>query len=189
MPVKGDIYYQVEKEYDDFGMACFEKYYDAEGSLMASKNGSVSLRRVYAAKNIVDEIYYYGFSDEPILINSGYASLKRERDDRNNVIRESYFGLSGEPIEIGSGYAYVTREWTEKNLQINELRFTLAGQPCPGVCRIEYIYDENGKRTETHYYTADGTETDNKGKPLETTTPEPAATPEPTAAPEESATL
>lgn len=109
---------------------------------------------------------YWDENDRPIEINTGYYAhrLWEEKgvnwfDESDRTIKEIFYDLDGKPMANRFGVYGKRFEYDEKLLIKNEIGLDVNGLDVndkDGVCRIEQLFDSNGKEICRKFYDRDG---------------------------------
>ncbi|MBQ8074344.1 MAG: hypothetical protein IJ231_11345, partial [Clostridia bacterium] len=158
MQVKGNLYYQINRTFDENGNVCVEQYYDAYGNPTPCQGGYDEVRREYDEK-LLTRIAYY-LDGDPVADVNGCAVVKREYDENGLMTREAYYGLHDEAVlHTANGYHRVEKTYLDKNHVLSEAWFDEQGQPVAlkdTYSRIEREFDENLNAVGEKYFGTDG---------------------------------
>lgn len=109
---------------------------------------------------------YWDENDRPIVINSGYYAhrLWKERnvnwfDENDRTTKELYYDLDGNPMADSLGVFGERYEYDDKQLIKSTIYLDDNGNDANsinGICRIESLFDSNGKEIERRFYDSDG---------------------------------
>ncbi|MBR2823409.1 MAG: hypothetical protein IKE24_06975, partial [Clostridia bacterium] len=157
--VKGDLYFQIDREFDEMGNTAVERYLDENGQPMACKAGYEEVRRVYIAKDLAREVTYYS-GGNPQADTNGVSMIIREFDDKGLVIKEAYFGVNREPVAHAKNkYHRIDRTWLDSKHATSEAWFDVNDQPMTlgdTYVRRDREYDEALNVAVEKYFDAAG---------------------------------
>ena len=111
----------VVDDYDVYGNATYEAWYDASGRPYTYPEGYSADRKEYAdVGNDPDNplwaavsTVYLDKGGRPVETEDGYVQIRDDFDTNGNIIREYYLDNSAEPVEREDGYSEVHYEWAD----------------------------------------------------------------------------
>lgn len=111
----------VVNDYDVYGNATYEAWYDASGRPFEYPEGYSADRKEYA--DVGDDpdnplwgavsTVYLDKDGRPVETEDGYVSIRDDFDTNGNIIREYYLDNSADPVELEDGYSEVHYDWAD----------------------------------------------------------------------------
>ena len=154
-------YTQITSIMDNARHVVEERYYAADGSIVACEDGYAIMRKEYDDNGNVVSTAYFDTADQPFLVEKlGYASISMSYDDAGNKIGETYYDTSGTVISLeNKNYAGVRYTYDENKNITSEEFYDTDDNPIfceKGYHRGVYTWDEDKHKLTERYYDTEG---------------------------------
>ena len=81
-----DTYCAIEREYDEYGNVCEQRFYDENGELMLCRNGYAIERDTWRAAKEMTAAAYYGTDGAPICCRADMPDMNRSMTATGTLI-------------------------------------------------------------------------------------------------------
>lgn len=148
-------YAKRSKRYNEQGLVEDIRWYDEDGRLDLSSEGSCHVHYEYNGNGNLEEISHYGLDGRLIYSSNGYAVMKLTYNGAGLQETERYFGVNEEPILGKEGYHEKKYEY-DSRYNIHEIHLIgTMGQPA--LCTDGYAlrileYDNAGNIRSDSYF-------------------------------------
>ena len=132
-------------------------YYNADGSLSATRTGLAALRREYNRDGQLLWEANFDENGDPIAVNGTFAAQVHTYDYAGNETGEKFFDVDGKPVTGSNGYASAAYTCDEQGNITGISYFNAENEPTlvNGAARIEREYDHEHHLTYEAYYGVD----------------------------------
>ena len=129
MAMNRDIYYAIEREYDENGNAHVLRFLDGNGQYTVCRAGYEMVWRRFDDKKRVIYESYMDHTSSPMANANGVYQTAYDYNEAGKVTQEQYFNADGSPMETRDGAARVIRTYGEDGSLAGEERLNLNGEP------------------------------------------------------------
>ena len=135
----GKTYTQITDIMDNARHVVEERYYAADGSIVACEDGYAIMRKEYDDNGNVVSTAYFDTADQPFLVEKlGYASISESGeqklrrcqytyDENKNIASEEFFDAEGTPILSADGYHKGVYTWDDAKHKLTERYYGIDG--------------------------------------------------------------
>lgn len=110
IPMNGDLYYAIEREYDEKGRARVLRYLNEYSMPTQCRAGYEAVEREFDNNKKVIRETYMDYNGQPMADSKGVYQTTYEYDEKGNRVRENYLDMNGRPMVSSEGFT--GKEWT-----------------------------------------------------------------------------